>query len=64
MTKKSYRGIGRWPRRRLDLRNALEGLGFMKIPKNRTSLGTSFSQGIRIFPRENELISSRKIEIP
>jgi hypothetical protein len=44
MTKKSYRGIGSWPRRRLDLRNALEGLGFMKIPqKIRTSLGTSFS---------------------
>jgi hypothetical protein len=27
-------------------------------------LGTLFSQGIPIFPRENELISLGKIEIP
>jgi hypothetical protein len=27
-------------------------------------LGTTFSQGIFIFPRENELISHGKIEIP
>jgi hypothetical protein len=35
-------------------------------PKNQklmASLGTSFFQGIPIFPRENELISLRKIEI-
>jgi hypothetical protein len=35
-------------------------------PKNQklmVSLGTSFFQGIPIFPRENELISLRKIEI-
>jgi hypothetical protein len=29
----------------------------------RTSLGTQFSHGIFIFPRENELISLGKIEI-
>jgi hypothetical protein len=30
----------------------------------RASLGTPFSQGILIFPRENELISLGKIRIP
>jgi hypothetical protein len=30
----------------------------------RVSLGTTFSQGIPIFPRENELISLRKMKIP
>jgi hypothetical protein len=34
------------------------------VSKLRASLGTPFSQGIPIFPRENELISLGKMKIP
>jgi hypothetical protein len=35
-----------------------------KIFNFRASLGTPFSRGIPIFPRENELISFGKMKIP
>jgi hypothetical protein len=37
---------------------------FSRKPSFRASLGTTFSHGISIFPKENELISLGKMEFP